>query len=50
MFVVTLKLNGEVAMQSDHDYRPYAESQADIWRRMYPHASVTIREEKEKTK
>jgi hypothetical protein len=43
-YVVTLKLHGEVVMQSDHDYLPHAKSQANIWRRLYPHATITIGE------
>jgi hypothetical protein len=35
MYKVTLYRGDKVVMQTTHDYRPYAESQAKTWRAMY---------------
>lgn len=43
-YVVSLRaaIGDSAMMQTTHDYLPYAESQADVWRRMYPTSVVTI--------
>jgi len=41
-YTVTLDDGNGHLMQTKHDYRPYAEKQAEIWRRLYPDYTVTI--------
>ena len=49
MFSYTVRLfqqfdSEQPVMVSRHNYRPYAESQADIWKRLYPGMHVAIEE------
>jgi len=35
-------VSNNVLMQSRHDYLPYAQKQAEVWRQLYPEHTVTI--------
>jgi hypothetical protein len=43
-YVVSLRaaVGDKALMQTSHDYLPYAQSQADTWKQLYPTSVVTI--------
>jgi len=41
MFKVTVKVGG-AQMDSEHEHRVFADSQADVWRKLYPNGVVTV--------